>query len=104
MKISSRENVDFEVAGHSLQDLGNIHEQAVLEALREIYAGKNPPCGCALCVEDIYALALNSLPPRYVQATRLEDYLQSADAVKPADIRKQVQQAVKKVRQKPNHL
>jgi len=32
--------------------------------MRVLYAGKNPPCGGVLWVEDFYALALNSLPPR----------------------------------------
>lgn len=104
MKFSSREQIDFEIEGHSLQDLCNIHEQAVLEAMRELYAGKTPPCSCPLCIEDIYALALNALPPRYVQATRLDAYLQSPNVLKQAEIRRQVKQAARKVKQKPNHL
>jgi hypothetical protein len=103
MELLSRDAIDYLIQGHSLADLPNYHEQAVLKMLREVYAGGNPPCGCSLCVEDIYALALNSLPARYIQATSVRSYETSASFVSDDEVRKRVLSAMEKVRESPNH-
>jgi competence protein ComFB len=103
MELISRDAIDYVVQGHSLTDLINYHEQAVLAVMREIYAGEAPPCGCSLCVEDIYALSLNSLPPRYIQATSVHSYETSANFIHAEEIRQKVSQAAEKVGSRPNH-
>ena len=103
MEFISRDAIDFSVQGHSLIDLTNYHEQAVLEEMRRVYDGDDAPCGCSLCVEDIYALALNSLPPRYIQATSVRSYRESTSYVRDDEIRQKVLDAVEKVRARPNH-
>ncbi len=103
MEMLSRDAIDYNIGGHSLADLPNYQEQAVLDLLREIYAGDNPPCGCSICVEDTYALALNSLPPRYIQATSVSSYLSSVNFIPTDVVRAKVLEAVEKVRTRPNH-
>jgi len=49
--------------------------------------GNDPSfCRCVTYVEDAYALAVNSLPPRYIQVTRVEKYTQSRDFINRATI------------------
>ena len=103
MELLSRDAIDYGIQGHSLADLPNYHEQVVLDVLREVYAGATPPCGCSICVEDTYALALNSLPPRYIQATSVRSYQSSANFISQEEVRAKVLEAVEKVRKQPNH-
>ena len=47
--------------------LVNKMENAVKDAVEELFAqGKNPGCSCQRCKLDVIALALNSLPSKYV--------------------------------------
>ena len=103
MELLSRDAIDYSIEGHSLADLPNYHEQVVLKIMRELYTGDNPPCTCTLCVEDIYALALNSLPARYIQATSVRSYQTSATYVSEDQVRESVLAAVERVRTQPNH-
>ena len=47
-------------------ELKNYMEDAVAETLREILAKGKAVCSCQRCWLDMMALALNSLPPKYV--------------------------------------
>lgn len=54
-----------------LGNLENLQESFVERALEEIFRGSDPAllqgfCGCMGCRIDVVALALNSLPPKYV--------------------------------------
>lgn len=44
----------------------NAMEPLVAEALNEYWADINMPCKCEQCKNDVFALALNSITPRYV--------------------------------------
>ncbi|MBC7217530.1 MAG: late competence development ComFB family protein [Candidatus Caldatribacterium sp.] len=79
--------------------LKNILEDALRRLLPEVYAVKKDLCPCPQCQEDVLALALRSLPPKYVsreqgevfarlelenpqtQIDMLEALLQAADIV-----------------------
>lgn len=103
MEMIVRDETDYAVEGHSLQEIVNFNEVAVLRAMRELF-GRDPDlCRCSLCVEDVYALALNSLPPRYIQATSVRTYRGSAHFISEEEIQQQVRQAVDRVRANPNH-
>ncbi|MEN3183562.1 MAG: late competence development ComFB family protein [Atribacterota bacterium] len=79
--------------------LKNVLEDALRRLLPEVYAVKKGLCSCPQCQEDVLALALRALPPKYVsrelgevfarlelenpqvQVDMLEALLQAADIV-----------------------
>lgn len=84
----------------SLESIRNRQEARVIDAMRDILPGAKDFCGCRLCVEDVYAIALNQLPAHYVQHGSL--VLRKQPPVE-ADIRRAVGDALDKVRVRPNH-
>lgn len=83
-------------------DLSRIHnrnEKRVVQAMDQIFAAIEDWEPEALDIQDIYALALNALPPRYVQ----EGTIVFNESVRSAEIEQAVRKAVDKVRSKPNH-
>ena len=103
MEILTRDGIDYVVAGHSLHDIVNNNAHLVLRVLRQIYASDKSLCQCPICVEDAFALALNSLPPRYIQPTSVQTYQGSAHFVSEEQVRARVADATSKVRNRPNH-
>ncbi len=103
MEHLNRSEIDYTVESHDLTYIFNYNERAILEILREIYASGKTMCRCALCVEDTYALALNTLPARYVQETRVGTYERSTTCIPESEIRAKVEEAVAKVTDNPNH-
>ncbi|MHB8810747.1 MAG: late competence development ComFB family protein [Desulfobulbaceae bacterium] len=92
------------LAGQRLQniDLSRIHnrnEKRVVQAMDKLFAAIEDWEPEALDIQDIYALALNSLPPRYVQ----EGTIVFNESVRNAEIEQAVRKAVDKVRKKPNY-
>lgn len=80
-----------------LSRIYNKNEKRVVVAMEKYLAtitGWEPE---ALDIQDIYALALNSLPPRYVQ----DGTIVFNEPVKQTDIEHAVQVAVDKVRHSP---
>ena len=73
-KVIERDSINYIVAGHSVRDTVNYHEMLVLQVMREMYRADATLCRCYLCVEDIFALALNGLPAQYIQPTSREKY------------------------------
>ncbi|MFZ5799311.1 MAG: competence protein ComFB [Desulfobulbus sp.] len=83
-------------------DLSRIHnrnEKRVLLSMEKVFAAMDDWEPEALDIQDVYALALNSLPPRYVQ----EGTIVFNESVRNAEIEQAVRVAVEKVRKKPNH-
>lgn len=103
MEILTRDAIDYEVAGHALHEIVNFNEPAVLKAMRRLYAQDPALCRCSLCVEDTFALAMNALPPRYIQATSLHTYEGSHNFISEDKVRTAVADAAVKVKARPNH-
>ena len=83
-------------------DLSRIHnsnEKRVVQAMDQVFAAIEDWEPEALDIQDIYALALNALPPRYVQ----EGTIVFNESVRSTEIEQAVRKAVDKVRSKPNH-
>ena len=83
-------------------DLSRIHnrnEKRVLLSMEKVFAAMDDWEPEALDIQDVYALALNSLPPRYVQ----EGTIVFNETVRNAEIEQAVRVAVEKVRKKPSH-
>jgi len=103
MEILSRDAIDYDVAGHSLAEIINFNEDGVLRAMRKLYAGDAALCRCSICVEDIFALALNTLPPRYIQATSVHTYEGSRNFIPAEQVTAVVAESAGKVKARPNH-
>ena len=81
--------------------LRNLMEQLVSERLDDAFTKFNC-CRCDRCRQDVAALALNQLPPRYLVATadRLEQKAQQAQI---AEVNRAIVRAILYVRANPRH-
>ncbi len=89
------------ILGQDLENVYNLNEGAVVAAVERVLAGDDGACKCRMCIEDIFALALNKLPARYIQS-----YYPTHDIAKLLDqkqIEKAVKAAVKQVAKSPHH-
>jgi Late competence development protein ComFB len=84
----------------TLDSIRNRQESRVAAVMRELLPDDAEFCGCRLCVEDIYAIALNSLPAHYTQSGSL---VLRRNPPTDGDIRRAVADALDKVRVRPNH-
>jgi len=80
-----------------LSRIYNKNEKRVVLAMEKFLAAITDWEPEGLDVQDIYALALNSLPPRYVQ----DGTIVFNEPVKRADIEHAVKTAIEKVRKSP---
>lgn len=85
---------------YSLERIRNRHEIKVLDIMRDMLPEMENFCGCRVCVEDVFALALNALPPHY---THTASIVIRRDPPLPEDIARSVIDAIDKVRVRPNH-
>lgn len=77
----------------------NRNEIRVIKIMAEILADYPDYDPQTLDVEDIYALALNNLPARYVQ----KGSIVLKEPVTEQDLEEAVRNAVETVRERPNH-
>lgn len=89
----------YTVNGFSLEAIRNRNETRVAAAMREELADAPDFCGCRLCVEDVYAAALNQLPSRYSQVGSIVVRGEVTDA----ELASQVRAGVDRVTRNPNH-
>lgn len=84
--------------------LVNVMEQIVSDKLDQILSGENC-CKCSRCVEDMKAIALNRLPPKYVNTNSGELFSKLNATVRQSsvDINIAVTAAVEMVAQHPSH-
>ena len=86
--------------------LVNKMENAVKEAVEELFAqGQNPGCSCQRCKLDVVALALNSLPSKYVVTSMGNAVTNVAlnSSQWQANLTMAVCNAIEIVRSKPRH-
>ena len=80
-------------------------EQAVIREIDNYLAGHGEICACERCRNDIMALALQNLPPRY-STTRQGEVWINLELQSPQlkmDFLKAIVRAVEKVSQHPRH-
>ena len=100
----SHEQIDYSIEGHSLDEIVNFNEHLVLGELRKLYAKDTTLCRCNTCVEDLYALALNQVPPRYLQVTSRERYQSDQDRyISSTVVGEVLEKVAATVKAKPNH-
>ncbi|MBU1002145.1 MAG: late competence development ComFB family protein [Proteobacteria bacterium] len=89
----------YVVGTSNLFFIRNKNEKRVIDAMRRVlpeYPKFEPN---DLDIQDIYALSLNSLPPRYVQ----QGTIVLREPVRPDEINDAVREAVNTVRSRPNY-
>lgn len=59
---------DYEVFGVSLENVRNKNESKVIKYMNELIPQFPEFDYCAICIQDVYALSLNQLSPKYAQA------------------------------------
>jgi len=101
--LLSREILNYTINGCYVGDVINFNEIIAIKTMQEILSNDDSYCSCDACIEDTYALAMNNLPPRYIQVTSVEKYTQSKSYICDATVRDSIIQAMEKVRITPNH-
>lgn len=89
----------YEVAGTDLFFVRNRNEKRVIDVLPDILGEYPDFVPNPIDLQDIYALSLNSLPPRYVQ----QGSIVLREPVRPGEIEDAVRDAVDTVRARPNY-
>ncbi len=92
-----------------LGNLENLQVDLVVQALEAALGGAGGPipsdlCTCRLCLVDVVALALNSLPPRYV-ADKYYKFPEAQEGLEKArkTAERAVRMALRRVARRPHH-
>ncbi len=90
------------------EDLENIIEDIIFEELYFIIEEKKLKfCQCNICIQDIAAIALNKIPPKYksnlFDKRNPNKYEKQELAKAHDDARKYLLDAIEKVNNKPHH-
>ncbi len=85
--------------------LRNYMEEVVDGTLEEILSRRDDICTCERCMQDIKALALNHLPPKYVVTDKGYIYtkVNELESQFKADVTVAVTNALKIIRKNPRH-
>ncbi|MEH6358009.1 MAG: late competence development ComFB family protein [Pseudomonadales bacterium] len=102
-KMLSREVLNYSIKECFVGDIINFNEIIAIQTMRELLENDESYCHCITCIEDTYALAMNSLPPRYIQVTSENKYTRSDSYICDSTVRESIIQAMEKVRATPNH-
>ncbi|BBD06836.1 late competence development ComFB family protein [Desulfovibrio ferrophilus] len=89
----------YAVGKTNLFFIHNKNEKRVIEAMRHALAEHPDFAPNDIDIQDIYALSLNSLPPRYVQ----QGTIVLREPVRPDVINDAVREAIETVRTRPNY-
>lgn len=90
--------MDFVALGLDFHSIRNKNEDRVINLMPGVLTEFPDFCCTRTDIEDIYALTLNMLPPRYVQAVTLV----IEEPVTDETIRLMLREAVRTVRARPN--
>lgn len=93
-------NEKYVINNYSLESVKNRHEDRVIKIMRSEIPKSKKFCGCSICLEDVYAMSLNSLTPRYQHThTVVLDYKGEDEAA----LKKIIKAQIKDVQKNPNH-
>lgn len=83
----------------------NLTEFLVEQVLNEQLAKRKEICTCPICRADIMAIALNNLPPRYVNTDKGELFTRASvlNSQLATDILVEVSKAIEHVIKQPRH-
>lgn len=89
----------YESYGVDLSMVRNAWEARVIKSMNDVLPEFPEFDYCAICIQDVYALAMNQLTPKYIQQGTIlikKEYSEQ-------DFRDIVEEAVDKVVKNPNH-
>ena len=86
--------------GTNLDRIHNRNEKRVIKAMEVVLPGMEGFCGCNLCIADVYAATLNSLPAHYIQPGGMA---LRRTPEREEDVQAAVRQAVELIIDKPVH-
>lgn len=90
---------DYDVFGISVEKIRNKNEVKVIKFMRELIPQFPDFDYCSLCIQDVYALSLNQLSPRYIQAGTVVLKKELSDE----DFRDIVEKSIEQVLKNKNH-
>ncbi len=91
--------LDYDVFGISVDGIRNKNELQVIKFLRELIPQFPEFDYCSICIQDVYALSLNQLTPRYIQTGTIVLRKEYSDD----DYRDVVESAIEQVLKNKNH-
>lgn len=89
----------YESFGVNLSNVRNAWETRLIKCMNEVLLDFPEFDYCAICIQDVYALAMNQLTPKYVQQGTVLLKKEYTDQ----DFRDVIEMAVEKVIRNPNH-
>ncbi len=90
---------DYEVFDASMINVRNKNEKKVIQFMKELIPQFPEFDYCTICLQDVYALSLNQLTPRYTQAGTIVLKKELNDS----DYRDVVEAAIESVTKNVNH-
>jgi hypothetical protein len=90
---------DYEVFGISVENIRNKNESQVIRFMRESIPQFPEFDYCPICIQDVYALSLNQLSPRYIQSGSIVIKKELTEE----DFRDIVEDSIEKVLKNKNH-
>ncbi len=90
----------YSIFGYSLKNIRNKTEERVISVFKDTVQHYPDFCGCHICLEDVYALSMNSLKPMYKH--KLTIVLKSKTTT-DEEIKKVLDINIKKIIGNPNH-
>lgn len=90
---------DYEVFGISVEAIKNKNERKVIQFMRELIPQFPEFDYCSICIQDVYALSLNQLSPRYIQAGTIILRKEFTDG----DYKDVVEKSIEQVLKNKNH-
>lgn len=90
---------DYEIFGTSMENVRNMNEIKVIKFMNELIPQFPDFDYCTICLQDVYALSLNQLTPRYTQAGTIV----LRKELKDEDYRDVVESAIETVTRNVNH-
>ena len=92
-------NGNYKIDDYSLENIRNLNEIEVIKAIQKVRNRIPDFCNCSICLEDVYAASLNSLPAKYIQTPSVV----FKGKTSPEMIEDAVIAAIEKVIKNPTH-
>lgn len=93
----------YQVNGIQLEDIRNKNEKKVVQLMNDLIPEYSEFDNCSMCIQDIYALSLNQVAPKYIQDGTIMLKKKSSLQEEEQEIRKIVRSAIETVIKYPKH-